>query len=695
MSLNTTANVSFRSYPYVREFWQDPTGSHQWTVSTSKAAVISALLAMLVALVASRLVTIIYTLMRLFFLHKTTTTLIDDQANVVVANSNNPSTLFLSLLQLGFYTGRRSFSSRVIRILSLIALFFLAIQATLVFTISRLISNQPLPISLGTCGFPLASDFSDPRNFALYKSHDLAQFQQSAIQYLQCNDTGTTITCPGPADGTFSWTVVESEPDYCWFGPEHCYNGSRTIFQKATIVPSDMGTIRKSRMSLTVMAECSHVSNIGFTQRGYNPIIMTNFTAYQFGVDPGYANDPTFLNATVLAYDDEHAILSNYDVEFESFNVWENLYNWVPPLFLANSLNASYLNEEESGSSSLNLIFNRLTGISSKLENSDPFFLTRRINNTDLFTFGRQIATLACRDQFRLEVSPTNGKNDSFQAIGSFTDIANIFSAYRDGQPHQVAIDDLDTEFLLFSYSFNPSLLFLPLNRLAGLTLQAQTTVQQGIQYGLPEKISTRVEVTRWFGISILRALHSPELFTSKNENDWGFGIDRLADDAWVCDSTLRIAASYTAINIVGLSLIFGIGVLIILFSYLLQPLLWYILKKSGKPWSLSARDTLISQNLHSGLQLHRIAVEETSNQTFLGTLDVVPVVRGCDSKDPGRAPVYGVTKRSITSPTRSNIEDPGNSGSKSANIDDEQPYATILRDSRERKSTYDVRDVR
>ena len=102
MSLNTTANVSVRSYPYVREFWQDPTGSYQWTVSTSKAAVISALLAMLVALVAARLVVIIYTVMRLLFLHETSTTLIDDQANMVVENSNNPSNLFLSLLQLGF-----------------------------------------------------------------------------------------------------------------------------------------------------------------------------------------------------------------------------------------------------------------------------------------------------------------------------------------------------------------------------------------------------------------------------------------------------------------------------------------------------------------------------------------------------------------------------------------------------------------
>ena len=147
------------------------------------------------------------------------------------------------------------------------------------------------------------------------------------------------------------------------------------------------------------------------------------------------------------------------------------------------------------------------------------------------------------------------------------------FLAYRDQQPSQVAIDDLDTESLLFWYSFNPSILFLPLKNLAGLTLQAQTTVQNGIQNGLPEKLSTRVEVTRWFGISILRALQIPQMFTSEGENDWGLGIIRLTDDVWVCDSTLRTSASYTAINVVGLSLIFGMGVLIILFSWFIQPL--------------------------------------------------------------------------------------------------------------------------
>src|SRR5437667_12307076 len=105
------------TYPYVREIWVDASGSHRWTVSTSTAAILSALLAMIQAFALGRLVLIVYTLCHAFFLRDSTITLFDDQTHTIAANSFNPSVLLGSLFQLSFYNGRRVLLSKVGRIL--------------------------------------------------------------------------------------------------------------------------------------------------------------------------------------------------------------------------------------------------------------------------------------------------------------------------------------------------------------------------------------------------------------------------------------------------------------------------------------------------------------------------------------------------------------------------------------------------
>src|SRR5277367_432748 len=138
---------SFRSYPYVREVWQDPSGTDQWTLATSHAAVISALLAMLVSVALGRVITIVYTLFHMLFLHKMSRTLVDDQVNTIAANSYNPSVLLWSLFQFGYFTGRRAFRSKVGRALLIIGLLFVAAQAGIIVAIGKLVSNQPTPYS--------------------------------------------------------------------------------------------------------------------------------------------------------------------------------------------------------------------------------------------------------------------------------------------------------------------------------------------------------------------------------------------------------------------------------------------------------------------------------------------------------------------------------------------------------------------
>ena len=82
---------------------------------------------------------------------------------------------------------------------------------------------------------------------------------------------------------------------------QNCYNGSRIITQSASIIPSDLGTLRKSRMSITAIAECSHVNNSAFTKKSYDPNFNDSYIAYQFGTSDIYSYMPEFQNATVVA----------------------------------------------------------------------------------------------------------------------------------------------------------------------------------------------------------------------------------------------------------------------------------------------------------------------------------------------------------------------------------------------------------
>ena len=104
----------------------------------------------------------------------------------------------------------------------------------------------------------------------------------------------------------------------------------------------------------------------------------------------------------------------------------------------------------------------------------------------------------------------------------------------------------------------------------------------------------------------------------------------------------------------------------------------------------------LISQNLHTLLQLHRIAAEETSNQRFKGTMGLTPVVEGNGPKDAGIVPVYGViykNERDFGEAT----ESPGTEYEEVKHRpirSDSRPYATMLRDP-DVRLVYDVEDVR
>src|SRR5437762_10485498 len=125
-----------------------------------------------------------------------------------------------------------------------------------------------------------------------------------------------------------------------------------------------MGTIRNSRMSITLLSECSHVNLTSFVRNGFDPneVAPQNFTDYELGRSSPFQDIPLHENATFVIYDDEEWIISShYRLEYRDYKVvpGTDYVNWVPVPFLADNLNRSFLIDNVTASSSLILILNR------------------------------------------------------------------------------------------------------------------------------------------------------------------------------------------------------------------------------------------------------------------------------------------------------------------------------------------------
>ena len=231
---------------------------------------------------------------------------------------------------------------------------------------------------------------------------------------------------------------------------------------------------------------------------------------------------------------------------------------------------------------------------------------------------------MACRDRYKLKI------NDSATIVGDFNDMSN-------------KLNDLDTQnadltldMLLLLSGASESAFGAAYLSLGGNLINAEKTLMGGIQMGNPQNISTRTEVTCWFGITVLYSLNMAKMFTSGTDNDWGFGIEQWPDQFWFCDKTLRIDPLYVSVYIVPLLIILFVSGFVALVSAFFDSILLLItqIAKTGY-WIQGAVEV---KNSHQVLQLHRIGVELTTEQRFRQTTDAIPIFKGPGS---GEAPRY------------------------------------------------------
>ena len=202
------------------------------------------------------------------------------------------------------------------------------------------------------------------------------------------------------------------------------------------------------------------------------------------------------------------------------------------------------------------------------------YTMGNRDNDTGTYLSGRQAGIVACRERFQLRVEPPKGSESTepWVATGSFNDIVQMSRTYV-AQLNPESKRDIDGELLLIVFGTFDSILHTAIGLLGGNSLRAQRTLEYpGIQYA--QNVSSRNEITRWFGVSILVLLYFPQVVTSGIDNDWGFGINPL-NESWICDSTLRISPTHVSVKFFPVLTVIIPAVLVTVISWSIQPLLW------------------------------------------------------------------------------------------------------------------------
>jgi hypothetical protein len=659
------------SYPYVPTFWNDGSGlfGQRMTLSTFGASIAASLITILLSITLACLGELLNIAIYVFFLHKRRESFLDDQASILACNTSSPADLLMSLLSLAFASGLKIARSTTFQSFIGLTLFLFTVQGASIIGTGKLFSDGPVPLTKGMCGVPQVPphfNTTDLSHLAILQQEDVRRqlplIQAAALRFDGCTDNGSNITCPGPI-APFSWEVFE-DSSYCWFGDRNCLKGSSpsTIMQRATITPKDLGTTRESRLALTFVSECSHVNTTSFITSNTTQAFSNGsslFVSYNFGPTAIYSGfPPEMRNTSFIVFADDAVSLS---YKFESISWLGPKYDsiWRPVPFLTAKLNTPNQLDKVNGTQQLTLLLNRLVGTQSITANNDLFFLTKETPDpiNDFYRPAHTLAALACRDQLRIHLRPTDDQpqgytSDDIIAVGMYDDIAEAFYSYIDRFDAHLASQLID-DFVLFETFLNwtASSTFYITEYLGQNSLRAASTLTSGgVQFGTNATITTRAETTRWFGTLIFFYLYLAQIATSGVDNDWGFGIRPLPAKQgrmhWVCSNTLISSASFTSLNLNAVLLLLVSSILIIAGSYAAQPILWRFSSlnrvekgKPAAPQKKATQEAVLALCLHGVLQLHRIAVEKTYKMRFQNTTGTVPV------PETGKiVPTYGVS---------------------------------------------------
>src|SRR5271168_2722056 len=156
---NNTTSASFqRTYPYIKTYWTDQSGHARYSLTSYHATILTAFLAILLVYALGRLL-FTTTFILHFFLYRHSgserqKSVLDDQVNVIYANTQSPSSLLMYLLHLFKRRPYQAAHSRDWLVTFLVGFVFFVSQVATVIWPGIILRSDPIPYSPGTCGHP-------------------------------------------------------------------------------------------------------------------------------------------------------------------------------------------------------------------------------------------------------------------------------------------------------------------------------------------------------------------------------------------------------------------------------------------------------------------------------------------------------------------------------------------------------------
>ena len=154
---DTTPALYRRTYPYVKAYWTDLSGQWRYTLTSYHGSILTAFLAILLSYALGRLLFISNFILHFCLYRRSENskpkTVLDDQVNVISANTESPSGLLMSLLHLGQQRPYQAARSRDWKLTMLVGLSFFVAQVINVIWPGIILRSDPIPYSSGKCGY--------------------------------------------------------------------------------------------------------------------------------------------------------------------------------------------------------------------------------------------------------------------------------------------------------------------------------------------------------------------------------------------------------------------------------------------------------------------------------------------------------------------------------------------------------------
>ncbi|KAG4433183.1 hypothetical protein IFR05_011343 [Cadophora sp. M221] len=228
------------------------------------------------------------------------------------------------------------------------------------------------------------------------------------------------------------------------------------------------------------------------------------------------------------------------------------------------------------------------------------FSVPLRYENITAYSSTNLTSVLACTDQYQIQNPNTN----------TATELTSTYKAYL--QALQIGLNNAQLAAVarlgLTSYD---SLMFSSVGGLSSAALHASDTTFQSLSPGLPDD-QWRTEVTGWFNTSLARLQDTIISWASKDIADYeGFATlvhpTEFPELANMCKNQIvKNVGQYQSFSVLGIAVIFAVGLLIILLSWILEPIVgWWQKRFRGR--SSGCEQWLLS----SALQLQRLALQK------------------------------------------------------------------------------------